>query len=95
MTRYSADSEVASKSEAVLERETAKKWAARALACYRRGWLLRAESYRHEALEHAALAGDHGKLVGELQSQIDRVRQAKTKTRKQARTQARSKARSR
>lgn len=60
----SALREVTSKSEAAIERETAMKWAARALACQKRydetgalRWLLRAESYRHEAIEHAALAG--------------------------------------
>lgn len=63
--RYAAAlREVSSKSEAAIEHETALKWAARALACRRRyaetgavKWLLRAESYRHEAIEHGALAG--------------------------------------
>lgn len=34
-------------------------------------WRLRAENYRHEALEHAALVGDHGKTVGAIQRKID------------------------
>lgn len=64
-TRYSADREVASKSESTIERETALKWLARMTACLRRhrktkrvSWLLRAKGYRDEALEHAALAGN-------------------------------------
>lgn len=67
--------EVAQKSDRQIERETALKWADRAVACYHRcaaattarereRWLLRAESYRHEALEHAALAG--GGLVARV-----------------------------
>lgn len=80
--RYSeADREVGKKSEEALERETAEKWASRALACYHRyveghglSWYLRGESYRHEALEHAALAGDGGKLVGKLTRRIDAAR---------------------
>lgn len=75
--------EVLSKSEADIERETALKWASRALACYALfeetrapKWLLRAEDYRHEALEHAATAGDGGRLVGQVQSRLDEVRPA-------------------
>ena len=73
--------EVASKSEAQIERETAHKWAERAEVCYdryrttgRKSWQQRAESYRHEALEHAALVGDGGKLVGVLERRLAKWR---------------------
>ena len=62
--------EVSQKSDATIERETSRKWLARAIACYQKfdrtgknKWLIRAESYRQEALEHAALIGDCGKTV--------------------------------
>ena len=61
-----------------MEIETACKWAERSLACFEEylrtkntAWLRRAESYRHEALEHAALAEDHGKTVAHIQTYID------------------------
>ena len=79
--RYSADREVREKSADKIERETARRWAARATACYARSrgeggvrWLLRAEDYRHEALEHAALAEDGGCLVGEIERELRAVR---------------------
>lgn len=69
-----AVAEVVAKTEEQIERETAEKWAACAVACYRQAskavkkasgmnrasgeWLLRAEDYRHEALEHGSLAED-------------------------------------
>ena len=60
----SALREVTTKSEVALERETAKKWAERALACRKQyektgqiKWLLRAENYAHESIEHGALGG--------------------------------------
>lgn len=81
MLRYSADREVSSKSEAMIERETSLKWEARCLACLRRykagdglDWLLRAENARSEALEHAALVGDGGKLVGQVERRLAQVR---------------------
>lgn len=81
MPRYSAAREVALKSEAQVERASAGQWLARALACYHKykitkkiSWLLRAEQYRHEALEHASGAGDGGKLVGVLERRIAKVR---------------------
>lgn len=59
-----ADREVLTKSDAEIERETAEKWCARALACFRqfdktgdRRWFARGVEYRHEAIEHAATAG--------------------------------------
>lgn len=61
-------------SDAALERSTARKWCAMSLACLERyessgssRWLARALDYRHEALEHAALVGDGGRLVGQVQ----------------------------
>jgi len=76
--------EVNTKSDEVINRETAKKWAARALACYgnakkttgaaRQEWLLRAADYSHEALEHGALIGDGGRTVGALEKSFDVVR---------------------
>ena len=72
-----ADREVASKSEAKIERETAEKWCERALACYRQfartkdvAWLLRATGYRQEAMEHAAMVEDRGKTVGAMQDRL-------------------------
>lgn len=57
--------ELAHKSLAAIQRETALTWAARAVAAYRffgqdkrLSWLLDAEEYAHESLEHAALSGD-------------------------------------
>jgi hypothetical protein len=79
--RDNARHEVTTKSAATVERETANKWAARAIACYTQcvetgelRWRLRGDDYRHEALEHAALIGDNGKTVARLQVRIDRVR---------------------
>lgn len=67
--------EVLSKSEGQIQRETANKWASRAIACYklyaRTGdlcWLVRAEEYKHEAVEHAAVADDSLKTLKNLQS---------------------------
>ena len=82
--RYSATREVASKSDATIERETARKWTARAVACYARAkksrtdaargkWRERAKGYRDEALEHAALVGDGGKTVKRVQRELDYV----------------------
>lgn len=57
--------EVQTKSDKDIETETAYKWASRAIACYllykKTGdmqFFLRGEEYRHEAIEHGALAGD-------------------------------------
>jgi hypothetical protein len=78
-----ARQEVAKKSDRQIELETAQKWAARALACFERAaktsgaaaveWKRRAEDYRHEALEHAALMQDGGKTVGVLERELNRV----------------------
>lgn len=73
----SAVIEVSTKSDKVLEEETAFKWASRACACYQRfcetgdkAWLLRADSYSAEALEHAALVRDCGATVGVVEAQM-------------------------
>ena len=79
--RYDAHREIRAKSDRAIERETALKWAARADACYQQHretgltrWLIRAEDYAREALEHGAQVGDRGNLVGELQARLDRAR---------------------
>lgn len=71
--------EVGRKTDAQIERETAQKWASRAIGCYAfytaRGdeaWLIRYENYRHEALEHAATVEDRGVTVRRVQDTIDR-----------------------
>jgi hypothetical protein len=55
-----------------IEEETAYKWAARAVAAYENHvrapsdattWLLDADSYMHEAIEHAALADRTGDVL--------------------------------
>jgi hypothetical protein len=79
MNLRSADREVASKSDATIELETAKKWAARAIAAYRmfvrngaRGYFERYVNYKHEAIEHAATVEDHGRTAGRVQREIER-----------------------
>lgn len=73
--------EVTEKSDKTISVETAYKWAERAVVAYSQfaksgavEWLLRAEDYRHEALEHAALVSDGGCLVGHLLDSIEKVR---------------------
>lgn len=70
--------EVRTKSDTDIDRETAHKWAGRAVAAFRIAsetgdptMILRAYDYEHEALEHASLVGDYGKLVGQIQKQIE------------------------
>ncbi len=70
--------EVQEKSQADIECETAYVWGSRAVACYGLfkatndvSWYVRATHYRDEALEHAAMVGDHGKFVGHVQRMID------------------------
>jgi hypothetical protein len=69
--------EVLDRSDREISVATAEKWCDRSVVAYRQyrktrsiDWLLRAEDYRHEALEHAALVGDGGKLVGKLERLI-------------------------
>jgi len=69
--------EIVNKSESQIQIETAHKWAARAIACYMLygktqhiGWLTRAEEYRHEAIEHAAVAEDGCYTLKKLDRQM-------------------------
>ena len=57
--------EIAEKSRAEIEEETAWKWAARAVATYQGfgGSLFDAAHYYEEAIEHAALADHSGELL--------------------------------
>ena len=77
--------EIQSKTNEQIEEETARKWGARACGCYALGikaeavgdkllWLIRGEDFRHEALEHAALIGDRGVFLTELQKTVDEFR---------------------
>ena len=76
-----AKRELQDKAQDEIERETAIKWAARAIAAYiiareqhNVAVISEADEYRGEALEHAAKAGDFGRLAGTLQRQIDKYR---------------------
>lgn len=73
--------EVQEKDEEDIEIETSYKWASRAIACFQLytetelvTWLLKGEDYRHEALEHAALAKDHGKTLNIIDKEIEKHR---------------------
>ena len=66
------------KSDAVIQHETARKWAARAVVCYRLfaqtgdgAWSKRAEDYSHEAIEHAAFAGDSCSTLLQLKRDLE------------------------
>ena len=84
MTLAAARKVVAAKSDRVIERETATKWAEYAIVCWERAatahdplpWLLRAESYKHEALEHAATVGDMGRTLRKIEKRLDRAERA-------------------
>ncbi len=65
--------------DAQVQRETALTWVRRAIR-YRKyaerdgaqcEWWRRFDDARHEALEHAALVGDHGKMVVRVQAMVD------------------------
>lgn len=78
-TRRQAMQEIATKSAAAIERASALKWADYALAAralHRRTkeaqYARRAEDYRHEALEHAALAEDGGKTLRRIERLLAR-----------------------
>lgn len=77
----SALDEVTQKTEQQVEEETAYKWASRAIACYllyRRtakvDWLLQGDSYRHEAIEHAALVKDEGQVLRIVMQKMEQYR---------------------
>lgn len=70
--------EIQDKTTEQINRDTAYTWGSRAIACFqlakeakteeeRDALVARALDFRHEALEHASLVEDGGKLVGELQ----------------------------
>jgi hypothetical protein len=76
-----AREEMKGKTDQELEIETAWKWGARAAACYElfestkeTNWLLKAEDYRHETLEHAALAKDNGETLVEIEKLLDKAK---------------------
>lgn len=71
--------EVQEKDEDKIESETAYKWASRSIASYmmyeKTGelkWLIAAEDRRHEALEHASMIEDDGKILSEIRAEIDK-----------------------
>jgi hypothetical protein len=71
--------EVLAKSDVDIERETAWAWATRSIACYvlfrRTGsadWLIRADRFKQEAVEHAALVLDHGQTVAAVEDEIEK-----------------------
>jgi hypothetical protein len=64
MNLAAARAELAHKTITQIQQETAHTWAYRAAAAYEiahrensTAWLLDAEEYRHESIEHGALAG--------------------------------------
>lgn len=80
-----ATKEVHDKSTIDINIETAWKWASRAAACYQEAstcteekqkdnWILRGDDFRHEALEHASLVEDEGKLVAEVHKDLAKFR---------------------
>lgn len=80
-TEADARKDIASKSLITLDRESAHKWTLLAVEAYRKfnasgelKWFGEAEVLRHEALEHASGAEDGGKLLREVEAQIDRYR---------------------
>lgn len=78
-----ASQELEEKSHGEIEKETAEKWGARAVAAYQKAqtggsedgvtWLRKGDDYRHEALEHAAMSEIDG-LLEEIKAEIDAVR---------------------
>jgi hypothetical protein len=77
-----AREELSQKAYLDIQKETAWKWASRAAASYelaieeknikRKIAILQvAEEFHHESCEHAALYEDHGKLLGEIEKELD------------------------
>ena len=72
--------EVQTKTHVQIERETAYKWASRAIACYiltqqaddqdPLRWFLDAEDFRHEAVEHAAMSEDNGATLKRVEGEM-------------------------
>ena len=83
MTLSQARKEVATRTDKAIERETALKWAYRAIACYERadrevgvkrlGWILRGSEYDHEAREHSATVKDHGRTLKKVSAMLERA----------------------
>ena len=74
-------SDILTKTDAQIERDTAKKWLDRAVDAFseyaKHGdavMLQRAASYEDEALEHAALVKDFGKTVKAVQKTVMKAR---------------------
>lgn len=74
---HAAASELAAKPHEQIEEDTAWAWAARAIAAYQNfgmsddpGWLYDCLDYRHEALEHAALADPGGDVLHEVRAWV-------------------------
>lgn len=73
--------------DAQVQRETALTWARRAIRYRKRAereygaaqceWWRRFDDARHEALEHAALVGDRGKMVARVQATVDGTRKSR------------------
>lgn len=77
--------EVKTKTEKQIERETASKWASRAMAvfilaakekdpkerCRLLDW---GDDLFHEAVEHASLVKDYGKTVGAIQKAVEKYK---------------------
>lgn len=78
-----ARSELESKSLLDIEEETAKTWGARAAAAFqlakettgeiRTKWIMDAENYRQESLEHAAMTGDI-EFIRKVMTDLDNAR---------------------
>lgn len=80
-----AKDELEGKTMVEIERATALTWGGRAAASYQRSLeagslhdrfrcFYEGENYRQEALEHAAMAEDRGKLVAVVHDEIDALR---------------------
>lgn len=81
LTRYSANREIVEKSPETINRETALKWQSRAMAAYKKygetaldKWIIEAEQFRDEAIEHAGLGGDFGRMVGKVERKLNDAR---------------------
>jgi hypothetical protein len=73
--------EVQEKTIAEIEEETAYKWASRSYSCYELykdteelKWLLRAEEYFNEAVEHGALVHDSGVTLKIIEDKLKEIR---------------------
>jgi hypothetical protein len=76
-----AKDELATKTYFEIEKDTAFKWAARAIESYKKAepsgdleLFLNAEEYRHEAIEHAAMVNDNFETLKEIEIKIEEHR---------------------